>query len=270
MNDFDFSGDRVAQCYDDVLVPTLFRPWAEKMARDHGPWNVRAVLDVATGTGVIPEVLSRYIDPDGFIVATDINSDMLDVARQRCAATERPVWIRESPAVPLDIADDTMDVVICQQGLQFFPDREDAAREFYRVLRKGGRAVASAWQSVDRCEFFGAICDALFQVGEPDIAEMMRKPFDFLPGEELAEHFRVAGFSEVILTEESMTMDWDRGAEFAWEVAYATPIADKLRALPEATQERFCQALHERVRKFSPDGMHGGQMISSVVTATKV
>ena len=266
---FDFGTDSVARAYDGVLVPTLFLPWARRLASTSGPWYGRRVLDLATGTGVVAATLSTRVGPDGTVVAADINADMLAMARERCANTPAAVRFVESPAHALPLPDATFDTVVCQQGFQFFPDRHGAAAEVYRVLAPGGRVVVSTWLPVTACEFFGVICAALEDIGEDDIATMMRRPFDFLDARELAEPFQAAGFAEVDVRCECLPYVLNGGIPQAIDVAYATPIGPKLRALPEVRQRLFRRSMADRVHGLSRDGITMGEMVTHVLTAEK-
>jgi len=72
-------------------------------------------------------------------VGLDISPAMLAVAR---TTTDDPqVEWREASALALPLPDSTFDAVLCQQGLQFFPDRVEGLREMRRVLRPGGRLL---------------------------------------------------------------------------------------------------------------------------------
>jgi SAM-dependent methyltransferase len=265
-DEFDFSGDSVAISYDEVLVPVLFRPWAERLAAEHGPWDGRRVLDLATGTGVVAQVLADRVGGRGHVIATDVNSDMLRLARKRCGDHGSTTFV-ESAAHPLDVASASVDRVVCQQGFQFFPEPRPAAAEVLRVLRAGGRVVISCWRDVDRCQFFGAICETLRGMGEAALSDLMRLPF-VQDGLELRSTFESAGFVEVALEEQEMPFVFESvGA--AVGAAYSTPIGPRLRSLPDAVQARFRAGLAARLATLGDDGRTMGRMVSYVLTARK-
>ena len=267
--EFSFGDNSVANAYDEVLAPALFEPWADRLIDEHGPWAGRRVLDLATGTGVVAERLARHVGPNGKVFAADINGEMLAIAMKRCAGIAPAVEFVECPAHPLDIDSDSMDFVVCQQGFQFFPDKCAAAQEMYRVLKDGGQSVATTWCPVVQCQFFGAICDALGDVGEREIADMMRVPFNVMPVPELTANFEEAGFADVQVCQLEQDFVLDGGPAHAIDVAYATPIGPTLRAMPEERQAVFCAALTERLSEISSDGKTMGQMVSNLVSASK-
>jgi len=267
--EFSFSGDSVAKAYDEVLVPVLFEPWATRLVENGVTWKGRHILDLATGTGVVAQLLAQRVGSKGRVIATDINSEMLSLARKRCSRVAPAVEFLQSPAHPLDLPDVAIDVVVCQQGFQFFPDRRAATKEVWRVLREGGEVITSTWCPVADCEFFGAICTALNALNEPEIADMMRLPFDFMSGSELTSHFESVGFIEVEIERQEQALIFGGGVKQAVEAVFSTPIAPKLRALPEPKQDAFRNAMSELLLELSHDGLTMGRMVSNMLSAEK-
>lgn len=267
--EFSFGDRSVASGYDDVLVPVLFEPWARALVTDHGPWAGQAVLDLATGTGIVARLLADEVGSEGRVMAVDINAEMLALAKQRCADARATVEFIESPASPLNVSDESADTVVCQQGFQFFPDKTAAARELRRVLRAAGRVVATTWCGVSECEYFGRICDALGAIDEPEIATMMRAPFDFMPEGELRGSFETAGFRDVRVERQERPLEVEGGVSRALEMAYATPIGPKLRALSDEKRARFQETLTGLLADTGADGHSMGRMVSNVLLARK-
>jgi ubiquinone/menaquinone biosynthesis C-methylase UbiE len=267
--EFSFGDSSVATAYDKVLVPLLFIPWAEKLVESFHPWEGKHILDLATGTGVLAEKLFTETGDKGKITGVDINPEMLAMAAKRCASANPPVDFIVATAEALGVADDSMDVVVCQQGFQFFPDKPAAAAEMHRVLRRGGRLVVTTWCPVEECEFFGAICAALTAIGEDDLSNMMRVPFDFMDGNELKEQFEEAGFVGVSLSKETHPLSLAGHAMEPLEVAYATPVGIKLQALDEARQAVFRTTFLELVENLPGAAGSLGIMTSHVLTAVK-
>ena len=180
--EFSFGNQSVALEYDTVLVPILFEPWASQLVEDFGPWQGLTVLDLATGTGVLAKELGKEVGHTGKVIGVDINGEMLRLAKQKCADVPSAVEMIQSPADQLEFPPGSVDVVVCQQGFQFFPDQFAVAREIMKVLRIGGKVVISTWCPVSECELFGAICSALESIGEAALSNKMRVPFDFHAG----------------------------------------------------------------------------------------
>jgi ubiquinone/menaquinone biosynthesis C-methylase UbiE len=268
-DEFSFGDDSVATSYDDVLVPILFEPWAVALVDEHQPWAGKRILDLATGTGILAQLLAERAGPDGSVVGSDVNGEMLARAKARCEGSEYPVSFVEAPAESLSVPSESFDIVVCQQGFQFFSNKDDAAAEIHRVLRPAGTTVATTWRPVSECDFFGAICSALETVGESDISQMMRMPFDFFSEDNLVNHFEKAGFDNIQLTQRQSDLKIHGGTANAIRAAYSTPIGPMLTALPEDRQSKFRESLSERVRNLSDGGATIGQMASNVLTAEK-
>ena len=265
----NFGDDSIARAYDTEMVPVVFRPWAEGLLEEHGPWAGLHTLDLAAGTGVVTRLLQRSVGPSGRVVAVDPNSQMLDLARAHVEGRRPEVEFVECPADSLAIEDASCDVIVCQQGFQFFPDRDAAAREMYRVLRRGGRVIATTWKPVEECAFFGAVCAALQATEQAEIEAVLRVPFDHMPGDELAAHFKGAGFADVGVVEKSRVLVLPGGARQALRLVYAAPIGPRLRDLPGDVQDRFRADLVERVASLGDGESSMGELRAHEVTARK-
>lgn len=135
----------VAEDYQRELVPLLFQPWVDDLVGRVSPQPGERVLDVACGTGVVARTAAPLVAESGTVVGLDVNPDMLAAARRVTTVGGPPItWMRASAAETV-LPDSAFDVVLCQQGLQFFPDRPAALRELHRVLAPGGRIALSVW-----------------------------------------------------------------------------------------------------------------------------
>ena len=267
--DFNFGSDSVANGYDTVLAPIIFEPWAESLVAEHSEWEGQTVLDLATGTGVVAQLAARLVGPRGRVIATDLNPQMLARARQRCAGATPAVEFSEATGHAITAADQSIDIVVCQQGFQFFEDLAATAREIHRVLRPGGRLLASTWAPADECVFFGWICQAVDEIGEPEIEAVMRLPFDHMPPDELASPFVNAGFIDANVERRSAALVMSGGADAVLNAAYATPLGPKLEALSQAKQEAFETVLRRRVENERVDETTMGDLIAHVLKASK-
>lgn len=267
--EFSFGDDSIAQSYDNILVPSLFEPWAIHLIENNQPWEGIMVLDLACGTGVVTKELACNVGPGGRVIALDINGQMLKIAKSKCNEWDSHIDFIEGSCESIEIADSSLDVVVCQQGFQFFPNKQAASREIYRVLKPGGRVIISTWCPVSECEIFGTICETLEALNEIEISQMMRVPFDFMTQKELKEPFSNAGFSNLELSKQEMNMHLKGAVSNALMVAYATPIAPKLKELSEEKREEFNKVFAAKMQLISQDERNCGQMVSNILKATK-
>ncbi len=195
------------EMYERWLVTPLFRPWAEIALEEVRLAPGDRVLDIACGTGIVARVAAERLGGAGRIVGVDISPDMLAVARSAGPGVD---W-REGHAAALPLADgERFDVVACQQGMQFFPDKPAAAAEMRRALAEGGRLAVATWRSDDEVPFFrelrevaerrlGAVADQRYSLGDAALLESL------LLG---------AGFRDVRSRTVSRTIRFDDGIPF--------------------------------------------------------
>ncbi len=158
----------VPQNYARFLAPALFEPWARLLVELVGVAAGMAVLDVATGTGLVARLAARFLGATGRVVASDISAAMLEVAQsERVEPDAAPIEWVQAPAAALRLPDRAFDVALCHQGLPFFTDRPAAVREIRRVLRSGGVAGLSVWAAGYPLAPFQAYIDVLSAHGVP-------------------------------------------------------------------------------------------------------
>ncbi|MFT0737146.1 class I SAM-dependent methyltransferase [Ralstonia wenshanensis] len=155
-----FSGS-IPELYDTLLVPLIFEPYAVDMAARAAACQPKRVLEVAAGTGAVTRALARALPATTEIVATDLNPPMLD--RAAAVGTDRPVTWQQADAQQLPFADGSFDLVICQFGAMFFPDRPRAFAEARRVLTPGGKLLLSVWGRIEDNDFANVVTKALVQ-----------------------------------------------------------------------------------------------------------
>ncbi|HLI25777.1 MAG TPA: methyltransferase domain-containing protein [Chloroflexota bacterium] len=231
----------LAAVYERVAVPAMFAPEAEGLLALAALQPGERVLDVACGTGIVARLAAPRVGPRGTVVGLDRNGAMLAVARA-CPPVvgARITWL-QGDACALPCAAGAFAVVLCQNGLQFLPDRPRALREMHRVLRPGGRLVLNvvareaASQAVERAvaQFLGA-----------DALTLFREPFVLADPTELAALCAAAGFHAVQVTSQRVTARCPAVDDF---VAFTLTVrlASVLERLPPSER----QALHEAARQ---------------------
>jgi SAM-dependent methyltransferase len=188
-----FAGS-VPQLYESHMVPLLFEPYAGEMARRAATLSPARVLETAAGTGVVTRALAQALPPDVEIVATDLNPPMLE--RARAVGTARSVQWQAADAQALPFEDASFDLVVCQFGVMFFPDRPRAFAEALRVLRPGGTLLFSAWDRIELNEFTDVIVSAVATLFPQDPPRFMaRTPHGYFDVEAIARDLAAGGFA---------------------------------------------------------------------------
>ncbi|MEO6659932.1 MAG: methyltransferase domain-containing protein [Burkholderiaceae bacterium] len=188
-----FAGS-IPQLYNDYLVPMIFEPYAADLAARVSLLRPSRVLEIAAGTGVVTRHLAQALDPAASIIATDLNQSMLDQAI--AVGTARPVEWRQADAMQLPFPDAGFDVVVCQFGAMFFPDKPGAFAEARRVLRPGGTFIFNVWDRIDENEFALAVTRVLERLFPADPPRFMaRIPHGYHDQQVIAGHLAEGGFT---------------------------------------------------------------------------
>jgi ubiquinone/menaquinone biosynthesis C-methylase UbiE len=192
-SDAVFAGS-IPEFYDTQLVPLIFEPYATDLARRIAALAPSRVLETAAGTGVVTRALARALPASTELIATDLNQPMLDHAA--AIGTARPVTWQKADAMQLPFDDASFDVVACQFGAMFFPDRALAYAEARRVLRPGGTLVFNVWDRIEENEFADVVTDALAVVFPADPPRFMaRTPHGYSDRQTIATDVANGGFN---------------------------------------------------------------------------
>jgi ubiquinone/menaquinone biosynthesis C-methylase UbiE len=202
-----------AETYERYFVPALFVPWTQVLLEHAAPQPGERVLDVACGTGVVARHVAPLVGPAGAVVALDISPAMIEVARSIPAAEGAPIVWTEGSAVALPYPAGAFDLVLCQQGLQFFPDRATATQEMRRVLGPHGRVALSVWQTLPQNPVHEALDSAIARyLGTT--ASAMATAFALGDADELRALLTAAGFQRVEVAPVTRTMRFPEPARF--------------------------------------------------------
>ncbi len=256
--------------YDEIMVPRLFEPWAELLLDDVDPRSGEAVLDVACGPGTVTRKAALRVGPSGSVTGCDLSPAMLALARSKDALEgSAPIQYLECSADSLDVDDHTFDVVTCQQGVQFFPDRPAALAEMRRALRPGGRLAIAVWCDIEECPPFAALGVALGQILGDAAADTYRSgPWGFGDADALARLVELGGFSDVNVSKRELPVVFDGGPGQLLLTLQAASVASALARLSESQQSALFAAVIDATRAITVDGVIRSRAASHVVTAS--
>jgi ubiquinone/menaquinone biosynthesis C-methylase UbiE len=195
------------EMYERWLVGPLFRPFAELALEEVSLSPGDRVLDIACGTGIVARLAKERLGDAGHVVGVDVSPDMLAVARAVAPGLD---W-RAGSALALPLQDnEQFDVVVCQQGLQFFPDKQAAATQMRRALKSGGRLAVATWRSDDEIPMFRE----LRRIAERRLGAIADQRHSFGDAAALEALFRAADFQNVRSKTLSRTIRFEDGAPF--------------------------------------------------------
>ncbi len=195
-SDKDFVGS-IPELYDRILVPMLFEPYARDLAQRAKAHQPADVLETAAGTGAVTRALASELGRDTRIVATDLNEPM--IARAKSQLSDRPgiTW-QQADALALPFGNATFDLVVCQFGAMFFPDRPKGYSEARRVLKPGGRFLFNVWDRIEDNHFADAVNQAVAEVFPDDPPRFLeRTPYGHHVADRIRAELAAAGFGKV-------------------------------------------------------------------------
>jgi ubiquinone/menaquinone biosynthesis C-methylase UbiE len=265
-SDTVFDGS-IPSIYDRYMVPLLFRPYAEAVATRAKALQPRRILETAAGTGVVTEALHHLI-PDANIVATDLNQPMLDEAARR--ARTGKVTFRQANALELPFADQSFDLVVCQFGVMFFPDRVRGNAEARRVLREDGHYMLVIWDDVARnlaTKVAGNAVAALYP--DDPAAFYERLPFRYHDRSLIARDPQDAGFARFEIDTVELRSRAASARDAAVALTQGTPMRTEIEKRGPDALTAATDAATAALRQFEgPEGFDA-PMSAHVVVATK-
>lgn len=257
----------VPRLYDEYLVPLIFSVYADDLARRIAAMSPSDLLEIAAGTGAVTRAVAALLTAGVRYVATDLNEPMLAVARQRQGEDPRMSW-QQADALALPFEDSAFDIVCCQFGAMFFPDRSKGYAEAKRVLKPDGAYLFSVWDRIEDNVFAD---DATITLGKmfPDNPPlfMARTPHGYHDKAVIKADLERAGFKDISI--ETLTaMSRGPTAEYV-AIAYCqgTPLRGEIEARDASKLEVATDAVAQAIRKRHGSGPVEAKIQALVITA---
>jgi ubiquinone/menaquinone biosynthesis C-methylase UbiE len=256
----------VAQLYDRCLRPMLFEPYAEDLAGRAAALGAKHILETAAGTGVVTARLLEVL-PGAEIVATDLNEGMLDAARARLGAAARVEYrIVDAQALPFE--DGRFDLILCQFGVMFFPDRVGAYREARRVLKPGGHFLFNAWGSLKENEASFAGAEAVASAFPDDPPSFLnRTPFGYHDVDQVEADLRAAGFTDIVSEKVWKRSRHASAREAATGLCLGSPLRGEIEARDPSRLDEMVERAAAALTLFEKDGELDAPMSANVFLA---
>ena len=196
--DKSFAGS-IPENYDGYMVPLIFEPYAADIARRAGSLSPNAVLETAAGSGVVTRALAPRLSRGASYVVTDLNQPMINYAASRQPPDSRIKW-HQADALALPFENAEFDLVCCQFGAMFFPDRTAGYREARRVLKPGGHFLFNVWDRIEENVFADDVTNALARMFPNDPPRFLaRTPHGYHDTTLIRGELEQAGFSRVTI-----------------------------------------------------------------------
>ena len=254
-----------SEIYERFMVPSIFGRWSEALLELAAPQPGERVLDLACGTGVVARMAAPMVQPGGQVFGVDFNGAQIATARSIDPSIE---W-REGDAGSLSFGDQEFDLVVCQQGFQFFPDRVKAVKEIHRVLKPGGRVGIAVWSSMENSPGYLALAHALGRVVGSSAAALLDELFAFPSSDEVGSLFADGGFPHPTVGTHQIDANFVSAEEFTRAIAVGSIMRRTETKFSDETLELLAADVAAQLTPYL--GEHGltFPMEAHLLTATK-
>lgn len=261
-----FAGS-IPKLYDTLMVPLIFEAYAADLAVLVAAFSPGSVLETAAGSGVVTRALAPKLSADARYVVTDLNPSMLDYAVGRQGADSRIEW-RQADALDLPFEDASFDVVCCQFGAMFFPDKVAGYLDAHRVLRPGGRFVFSVWDRIEENAFADEVTGAVAAVFPHDPPRFLaRTPHGYHDVALIREELRRAGFTDIRIETRERVSRAPSARDAATAYCRGTPLRNEIEARDAGLLQLATDRATEAIARCHGEGAVAGKIQAHVIVA---
>ena len=251
----------MSAAYDEYLVPAVFQPYADDLAARVARLRPRAVLELAAGTGVLTQAITASL-PEVRITATDLNVAMVDIGSAKVPSA---TW-RQADAMRLPLGDASVDLVACQFGVMFFPDRPAAYAEVARVLRPSGHFLFNCWGPLATHDIEANVIDVLVEIFPDDPPSFLaRVPHGYHDVDRVASDLTTARFGGIQIETVEFDCTGRSAADLARGYCRGTPLRPEIEA--RGNLEETTLALAAALERRYGSGPVTARMSALVVSA---
>lgn len=232
----------IPENYDKGLGPHIFVDYGADMARRAAEAAPQRVLEVAAGTGIVSRMLRDALGGDAHLTVSDLNPPMLEVARAKFADGEN-VSFEPADATDLPFDDAAFDLVACQFGVMFFPDKDKAYREVHRVLAPGGRYIFNVWGSLDDNPFARLAQETISAFFPKDPPTFYELPFGYHKIDPIKDSLSAAGFEDAEASVVKFDKEIPKAEVFAQGLVFGNPVFEEIRTRTNAEPKDVAAAV---------------------------
>ena len=261
-----FAGS-IPKFYDTLMVPLIFEAYAADLAALVAASSPGSVLETAAGSGVVTRWLAPKLSADAQYVVTDLNRPMLDYAAARQGSDDRIEW-RQADALDLPFEETAFDVVCCQFGAMFFPDRVAGYAEARRVLRPGGRFIFSVWDRIEENAFADEVTNAVATLFPHDPPRFLaRTPHGYHDIALIRDELHRAGFSDIAIETIAKVSRALSARDAATAYCQGTPLRTEIEARDAGSLQLATDRATEAIVSRHGEGPVAGRIQAHVVVA---
>jgi SAM-dependent methyltransferase len=246
-------------------------PVTDWLVRELGPKAGDTVLELAAGQGDVGFEIAAVLGESGRLISSDFSPAMTEIARRRSAELGLTnVEHRILDAEQIELADDSVDGVLCRWGYMLMPDPAAALGETRRVLRSGGRLAFSVWSSGAHNPWISVAARILVAHGHMPPAEPGEPGMFVLGDEELLRRLvENAGFANVRIEDVAVHSNYPSVDEYVRRSSEMGGMFSRAWAQArEEEQERIKDELREAFAPFAVDSGYELPGVSLCVVAS--
>lgn len=262
-----FSGS-VPGNYDQHLGPLLFEPYAQDLVARIDKAKVQHALEIACGTGRVTKYLRNALPPEATLIATDLNLGMLEVAKQKVALENIQYEVADAQELPF--TDNSFDVVVCQFGFMFVPDKPKAFSEVYRVLRPGGMLLFNTWDAIEHNPLSKTVTDVVSAYFPgTGAANFYKIPFSMHDREAIMQLLQEAGFSTINIEQVTKQATSTHASDGARGLILGTPVFHAMNEIDSTAPEKVIALVTEKIAALYGNNPSTSEMSAWVAEAWK-
>jgi ubiquinone/menaquinone biosynthesis C-methylase UbiE len=245
----------IAENYEKYMVPIFFVPYSKDIADRLPEQGISSLLEIACGTGQVTRVIANKL-PNLKITATDLNPDMIAIARKQTGGLSNIVW-KTADAQELPYNDNEFDCAVCQFGLMFVPDRQKSVNETYRVLKKGSKYIFNTWDTMQNNPINLIAHEVMnsFFPGNP--VTFWYIPFSMHNPDEMKNLMQNAGFTNISVTKVSCEGNAASARGAAVGLTAGTPVyvslCERGKELIPSIQDKITEAI---AKQYGAEDLH--------------
>lgn len=261
-----FSGS-IPENYDRCLGPLLFEPYALDLASRIPKKRISSVLELACGTGRVTFHLGTLLPGNTLLVASDLNPDMLAAARTLVVRDHIRWETIDMQSIPFEA--DSFDLVVCQFGIMFVPDKAKAFGEIFRVLKKGGLLLLNTWDKLENNRATLFAHQVINQFFKDNPVSFFEVPFSFHDKKSIEKHLSGAGFTSFQVSLVKKMGASEKASDAAWGLVEGTPVIDSIVERNAGLVPAIREALEKELVKQLGDNPLKSPLQAWVVEAIK-
>ena len=181
------------------------------------------VLDLATGIGEpAVTVAKNMVGSQGHVLAVDMSSQMLAIARERVTSLglQDVIEFKESDIESLQSSSLSFDAVLCRWGLMFLPNLDGTLTNIFNALKNGGRLAVSTWSLQSKVPAIGLPMSIIMReldVSNPSISPSSSSatagnrvvgPFSLADDRILKDALQKTGFRDIRVERQNVTFEF--------------------------------------------------------------